>query len=159
MRNLKVDQLNLNDTSIINRLRAVIQQLLNNPASYYSLKFKPQYYFEIPNGLLPSEKGWYIILNDRIPIYVGETDNLNARLNTNNRSVDNFANNGRPSDNKRNFIKKFDELNILHGLRVCIIQQKEFCSELGLNTNNLTELDIGNIEKLINIFRCHFNYR
>lgn len=159
MGTLVINQINLNDGDMINRLRSAIQKFLDNPSSYYLLKFKPQYYFEIPNGSLPSERSWYIVLDDRTPVYVGKAHDLNARLNTNNGSIDNFANQGRASDSERNFIKKLDELNIFKGLRVCIIREKELCSELGLNPNNLTDLDRGNIEKLINIFRYYFNYK
>lgn len=159
MGTLIVNQINLNDRNMVNRLRSAIQKFIGSPSSYYFLKFKPQYYFEIPNGPLPSERGWYIVLGDRTPIYVGKTLDLNARLNTNNRSIDNFANQGRASDSERNFIKKFDELSIFKGLRLCIIREKELCSELGLDPSNLTDLDRGNMEKFINIFRYYFNYK
>ena len=156
---LVVNQIDLNDANTVNTLKSLIQKLVNNSSSYYSLKFKPKYYFGIPSGSLPSERGWYIILNERTPVYVGKAEYLNTRLNTNNGSIDNFANQGRTSDSERNFVKKFDEINLFKTLRVCIIRENELCSELGLNPNNLTELDRGAIEKLINIFRCYFTYK
>jgi hypothetical protein len=159
MGTLVVDQIDLNDVNIVNNLKSAIQKLVSNPSSYYSLKFKPQYYFETPNSSLPSEMGWYIILHNRMPVYVGRADDLNARLNTNNGSLDNFAKQGRKFELERNLIKKFDELNIFETLRVCVIQERSLCSELGLNSNNLTKLDRGSIEKLINIFKCIFTYR
>jgi hypothetical protein len=90
---------------------------------------------------------------------LGKAYDLNKRLNTNNGSTDNFASRGRGFDPERNFIKKFAELNILSNLRVCVIKEKDVCSELNINPNALTDLDRGNIEKLINIFRCYFNYQ
>ena len=157
MGTLIVNNINLNNTNVVNNLRSVIQGFISDSSSYYPLKFKPEFYFEIPNGSCPRERGWYITLDGKMAIYVGKSYNLNARLNTNTGSIDNFANQGRTFDPERNFIKKFNELIIFNDLRVCIILESALCLEL-IMPNNLTELDRGNIEKLINIFRCHFNY-
>lgn len=156
MGTLIVSNINLNDANVVNTLRSAIQRLINNTSLYYPLGFRPQFYFEIPNGSCPSDKGWYIILDGKMPVYAGKADDLNARLNTNNGSTDNFAKQNRTSDPERNFIKKFAQLNIISGLRVCVIKEKDLCS--ALNISSLTDLDRGNIEKLINIFRCYFNY-
>jgi len=158
MGTLKVGQIDLNDANMVNKIRLAIQKHINNSSAYYSLRFKPRYYFEVLNGPLPSERGWYIILVDETPIYVGKAEDLNVRLNSNNGSTDNFAKQGRTSDLERNFIKKFAELSIFSGLKVCIIKEKDLCSDLGLDPNSLTELDRGNIEKLVSIFRCCFIY-
>jgi len=158
MGTLKVNKIDLNNVNVMNDLKSTIQKLINMSCYYYSLRFKSSYYFQVPNGLPPSEKGWYIILNGKTPIYVGKADNLNARLNTDNGSIDNFANSNRDFDLERNFIKKFAELGIFKELRVCILLEKELKKKLP-NLNNLTDLDRANIEKLINIFRCHFTYR
>lgn len=159
MGTLVIGQIDFNDANMVTKLRLAIQDLINNVSSYYRLRFKPKCYFEIPDGSLPPERGWYIILDGKVPVYVGKANDLNARLNTNNGSIDNFANEGRGSDSERNFIKKFDELNVFNALKVCILREKELASKVGLNPNNLTDLDRGNIEKLINIFRCHFTYK
>lgn len=159
MGTLKVSQIDLNDARIVNNLKLTLEKLVKNLSSYYSLNFKPQYYFEVPDGPLPSERGWYIILApNKNPIYVGRAEDLNARLNTNNGSIDNFANQRRISDSERNFIKKFMEQNIWSGLKICIIKEKDLCLELGLDSNKLVGLDRGNIEKLINIFRSHLSF-
>nr|CBH38661.1 hypothetical protein BSM_21380 [uncultured archaeon] len=159
MGKLIINRIDLNDSVVVDNLRKVIDKLVQISSCYYPLRFKPSYYFEVPTGRIPSESGWYIILEGKKPLYAGKADDLNKRLNTNNGSIDNFANRGRGSDPERNFIKKFAELNILSNLRVCVIKEKDVCSELNINPNALTDLDRGNIEKLINIFRCHFNYQ
>ncbi len=159
MGNLIVDNIDLNDPKVMNNLREVIDKLVQIPSCYYPLRFKPSFYFEVPTGRIPQESGWYIILEGKKPLYAGKTDDLNGRLNTNNGSIDNFAKKERSFDLERNFIKKFAELNILSNLRVCIIKEKDLCLELNISPNVLTDLDRGNIEKLINIFRYYFNYQ
>lgn len=158
MGKLKVDRINLNDASVVEKLKNIIDQLVRISLSYYPLRFKPQYYFEISNRQLPSERGWYVVLDGRKPLYTGKADNLNVRLNTNNGSIDNFANRKRVSDSERNFIKKFDELRIIGNLRICIVREADLCLRLNTNADDLTDLDRGNIEKTINIFRTCFNY-
>ena len=153
MGNLRTDTLNFNDSEIIDAIRKIINNLINKPQSIFQLKYKENYYFEVPNGPLPEKKGWYIILNEKKPIYVGKADNLNSRLNTNNGSVDNFANTSRTSDSIRNFIKKFNELEIFSNLEVIIIMEQEFCQKFHSKLNELTNRDRLNLEKFINIFR------
>jgi len=159
MANLIVNRIDLNDSVVVVNLIKVIRKLAQNSSSYYPLKFKPPYYFEVPNRQIQPEGGWYIILMGKEPLYVGKADDLNKRLNTNTGSLDNFANEKRNSDSERNFIKKFVELKILSSLRVFVVKEKDVCSELNINPNALTGLDRGNIEKLINIFRCGVDYQ
>jgi len=159
MGNLIVNKINLNVSGVVNSLKEAIDKLVQIPSCYNPLRFKPPYYFEVPTEKIPSESGWYIILEGKKPLYVGKSDDLNKRLNTDNGSIDNFANEGRCFDLERNFIKKFAESDIISDLRVCVIKVKDVCSELDINTNVLTDLDRGNIEKLINIFRGYFKYQ
>jgi len=158
MGSLKVGRIDLNDATVVIKVRDSVNHLVQNPAAYYPLRFKPQFYFETPAGQLPSERGWYIILDGQRPLYAGKAGDLNARLDTNNGSIDNFANKKRAFDPERNFIKKFNEMKILRNLRVCIINEVALCSALGIDTDELTELDSGNIEKMINLFRACFDY-
>jgi hypothetical protein len=158
MGSLKVGTINLNDADVVTKVIDSINQLVQDPAAYYELSFKPQFYFETPTRQLPSERGWYIILDGKHPLYAGKAEDLNARLNTNNGSIDNFANKKRTFDPERNLIKKFNEKKILSNLRVCIIKEIALCSALGIDTDELIELDRGNIEKMINIFRVRFGY-
>lgn len=147
--------LNFNDSNFLHIFIAMINRLAQDTSQYYYLRFKPTFYFEVIGHNLPYEAGWYLILQDKTPIYVGKADNLNNRLNANNGTIDNFANKQRSSDPERNIIKKYSELGVFNKLRVLIISEKTICSELHFDANSLTELDRTNIEKILNIFR-HF---
>lgn len=92
MGTLVVDRIDLNDVDVMNNIRSALTRLVSNQSFYYILNFKPPYYFEVAGGL-PPEKGWYIILDlNNKPLYVGRADDLNARLNTDDGSRDNFGN-------------------------------------------------------------------
>jgi predicted GIY-YIG superfamily endonuclease len=158
MGSLKTGRIDINDATIVTNIRDSVNQLLQDRNAYYLLRFKPQFYFETLHRQPPSEEGWYIILDEQCPLYVGKAEDLNARLNTNNGSIDNFANKKRAFDAERNFIKKLSETNVFQNLRVCIIQEKALCLALGLNNDKLTKLDKGNIEKIINISKGRFAY-
>jgi len=158
MGELKVGILNLNKTAVVSKLLSVVQQLIGNRTLYFNLKFKPKYYFQILNGNVPSESGWYIILDEVKPIYVGQASDLNDRLNTNHGSLDNFGKRSRSSDDKRNFIKRLDELSMFRHLRVCIVFEGALCRLLDIDSSKLTKLDRDNIEKVIDIHRGYFNY-
>ena len=132
-------------------LQAKIQHILDDPKNYFSLSHTKNYYFSTPASL-PVESGWYIILCDNSPIYVGKAENLNGRLNTENGSRDQFANPLRSSDIERNFIKKYTELGLIQPLRVCILRE----SSLDVP---MTDLDRNNIEKHLNIWRGFFRYK
>ena len=92
---------------------------------------------------LPGEAGWYIILEGTQPLYVGKTGNLDARLNTDNGSRDNFGNNKRQSDSERNFIKKFIEIGAFVTPRVCIIRKSELAAVIGISETHLNHIDAG----------------
>jgi len=158
MGRLRVGIIDLNDPDVVNNLIRFIDEAIRNPANYYQLRFKPPYYFEIVDGELPRERGWCIILDGQFPLYVGKADDLNKRLSTDHGTIDNFANKKRKHDPERNFIKKLVELGFISKLRVCIIREGELCSKLNIDPEGLTDLDRGNIEKLINVLRCRFNY-
>ena len=149
---LKCGTIDFNNTNQVQALQAKIQFILEDLTNYYPLNHTKRYYFSTPVPL-SMEAGWYIILNGNLPIYVGKAENLNKRLNTENGSRDQFANPQRSSDIERNFIKKYTELGLIHSLRVCIITE----SSLGLET--LTEVDRGNMEKHLNIWRGYFHYK
>ena len=152
MGTLKCGNIDFNDTKQIQRLQSNIQRMLDDPKNYYLIAHRKNYYFSTPTSL-PMEPGWYIILCGTLPIYVGKAEDLNGRLNTENGSRDQFANPKRSSDIERNFIKKYTELSQIQPLRVCILRE----SSLGIQP--LTDLDRNNIEKHLNIWRGHFQYR
>lgn len=152
MGNLIVNQIDLNDPSVVQNLLGSLTNLTTDRRLYHDLVFKPQHYFETPNSRLPNSSGWYIILDGGMPLYVGAAEDLYKRLNTTNGSIDNFANKGRASDPVRNFIKKYNQLGIIANLRVFIIPENK------LFALQLNKLDRGNIEKLISVFRCRLRY-
>lgn len=148
---LKCGNIDFNDTNQIQTLQRKIQLILEETKNYYPLIHTKRYYFSTPVSL-PTESGWYIILNGILPIYVGKAEDLNKRLNTENGSRDQFANPQRSSDIERNFIKRYNELGLIQPLRVCIITE----ASLGIGT--LTDVDRGNMEKHLNIWRGYFHY-
>ncbi|MEW6066786.1 MAG: GIY-YIG nuclease family protein [Nitrospirota bacterium] len=136
MGTLKCGNVDFNDPQMANAVRQGIQHVLNDPTNYYALAHANDYYFSTPAGPLTNESGWYVILDGKIPIYVGKAENLDNRLNTQNGSRDQFANPQRSSDIERNFIKKYTELGIIHNLRVCLIKETAL-----FPNRQLTELD------------------
>jgi len=150
--NLIVNQIDLNNHSVVQNLLGLLTNLTRDRKLYHDLVFKPQHYFETPNSRLPNSSGWYIILEGGMPLYVGAAEDLNKRLNTTNGSIDNFANKGRASDPVRNFIKKYNQLGIIANLRVFIIPENK------LFALQLNKLDRGNIEKFISVFRGRFTF-
>jgi hypothetical protein len=152
MGTLKYGNINFNDAKIVQTLDANIQRIFDDPENYYPLMHTKNYYFSTPTSL-PEEAGWYIILWGTTPLYVGKAENLNGRLNTENGSRDQFANPQRSSDIERNFIKKYTELGMISPLRVCIVREAQ------IDLQPLTDLDRSNMEKHLNIWRGHFQYK
>jgi hypothetical protein len=152
MGNLIVNQIDLNDPSVVQNLLGSLTNLTTDRRLYHDLVFKLQHYFETPNSKPPSSSGWYIILEGKCPLYVGTAKDLNKRLNTNKGSTDNFGWRGRTSDPVRNFVKKFNQIHTIAKLRVFVIPESE------LFLGQLNDLDRRNIEKLISVFRCRLRY-
>jgi len=160
MGNLICNLIDFNDYNSLLRLKKVIQTLITTCTFKFQLQYKKEYYFEIRGHKeILRERGWYIIFHNRHPIYVGETTNFNNRLNTTGGTTDNFGSKKRSRDNRRNFIKKFNELGFLPKLEVWIIREKDLIKELNLNTDELTKLDRINVEKFIDIFRNSFDFQ
>jgi len=148
----------LNDIQVVRRLLDGLRSVVKGSSSYYDLKFKPQYYMETPGGCPPEEAGWYVILEANNPLYVGKADDLAARLNSSQGSTDNFAKAARDSDPERNMIKKFDEAGLFQHLRVCVITEHQLLRTLNVDRRMVSDLDRGNIEKLLNIFRSAMTF-
>lgn len=149
---LKTDALNINDTKVVTALLATFSGFISDRGHYRSLKVKNGVYFSTSPEVLPSEAGWYVIVVAGHPLYVGEADNLNGRLNSDNGSRDNFLNSQRASDPERNVIKKLFDSGYFPDLKVWFVTEREFSSRVGCNLP-LSSLDRGNIEKLLNISR------
>ncbi|MCZ0942127.1 MAG: hypothetical protein OXJ53_03620 [Gammaproteobacteria bacterium] len=158
MGTLKVGALDFNDIGTVEVVRDAIAEMASRPDSYHALQFKSSYYFQVTDLQLPSEAGWYIILDGTLPLYVGQANNLNARLNTSQGSTDNFGQSDRTSDPERNFIKKFIEVGVIQTPRVCIIRSSELAAAVGTPESRLTNTDKGNIEKFINLMRNGIAY-
>ena len=160
MGTLVVDTVDLNDAAVIALFEKEVQSVLLNPSSYHQLQFQPGFYFSVPPGVsIPAVPGWYIILQETTPIYVGQAGNLNSRLNTNQGSLDNFSAKSRTSDPQRNFIKRFTQVGRFQHLRVCLITHQNLASLLATPGRFFSPLDVGNIEKALNILRGTFCYK
>ena len=158
MGTLNVGALDFNEIESVEAVRNAIAEIARRPDSYHALQFKRKYYLEVEGPLLPSEAGWYIILDGTQPLYVGKASNLNDRLNTNAGTTDNFAKHTRKHDPERNFIKKFIEIGAFAAPRVCIIPRSKFAATVGMTESCLTDTDEHNIEKVINLLRNGIAY-
>jgi len=159
MGSLKTGAVNFNDSEVAKSCKEALQEIASNESSYYELRFKPAYYFEVTGRQPPEEVGWYVILDRDVPLYVGRADNLCARLNSNQGSTDNFGKANRESDPERNFIKRFDELGMFSHLQVCVFCERQLLPSLPCGQGAVTDLDRANIEKLLNIFRSCIRFK
>jgi len=147
---VRCNKIDLNDKTVVVK---VLKALADVEKRCYDLMVYDQYYFRIKGGDVPTESGWYVILDNKdLPLYVGEAKDLNNRLNTNDGSRDNFANPQRQSDPERNFIKKFNQIGVIPELKVSIITERGLATKLGIH-DKLPDLDRKNIEKIINLYR------
>jgi hypothetical protein len=127
--------------------------LLRDTSRWHELRVHRACYFTTPKGNLPREPGWYIICDSSgIRLYVGKAEDLDARLNTNNGSLDGFAHSGRAQDPARNFIKTFVSNGVLDQLRVAVFTEKDLAYQLRIEAP-LCDLDRGNVEKVLGLFR------
>ncbi len=156
---LRCALIDLNDEQISAELLEVLATEASMSSNLHRLKVQGRYYFNAPEGSIPSSAGWYIICDGkRRPIYVGKAQNLNKRLNTLDGSRDNFANPKRTKDPVRNFIKVFATSNLIQYLLVITICEDAICLRLGINPP-LSRLDRDNIEKVLGLLRDRVVYR
>jgi hypothetical protein len=150
---LVCNRLDLNDIELVRRLLEAVTVVLSAPAAWHALEVYRECYFRTPDGRLPTDPGWYLICDAaKVPLYVGEAQNLNARLNTTNGSLDQFADSGRTQDPARNFIKALTTVGYIPALRVGVVREPDLLSRAGVQ-GSLERLDRGNVEKLIGLFR------
>lgn len=153
---LRCDKINLNNSNVVTNLQNKLKDVIKE-SKFYRLHVSKKYYFRLDEEITDNP-GWYVILDNKNPLYVGKTQNLNSRLNTENGSRDQFANPQRTSDPERNFLKKFNDTRVFNALTVCPINEENFCRKMMLGFP-LSDLDRNNIEKFINIFRSYlFRY-
>lgn len=152
MPTLKTDAININDAEVVRALLSGFGEFISDREHYRSLRVKSGAYFSTLPETLPAEAGWYVILAGGRPVYVGEADNLNNRLNSDNGSRDNFMNPERTSDSQRNFVKKFCDSGFLTKLDVWFVTERQLCTRVPI-APPLSNLDRCNIEKLLNVCR------
>ena len=154
---LIVGLIDVNDPLVVNRVLAAARSALERVRNWHILHVRSGVHFQTPNGPLPEGAGWYVI-SDRSggPLYVGESENLNKRLNSDDGSGDNFANPTRSQDDIRNFVKAFASKDLLQDLRVGIVVEGDVSSVLGVSSP-LSKLDRCNVEKVISLFRRQLN--
>jgi len=151
---LRCDALPLGETAFLAAVPSLLSDIVSR-SRRYRLEVRGQYYFSIPDGPITSEPGWYIICDaNEEALYVGTTENLNGRLNTNVGSIDNFANSNRTSDPERNFVKALASTGILGSLSAVVIPESLFCGATRIS-GPLTKRDRENVEKCLSIFRVH----
>lgn len=123
--------IDFNSPEIVRAFVQAVKLLLQDDSRWHELTVHRACYFRTPRGNLPQEPGWYIICDSSgTPLYVGKAEDLDARLNTTNGSLDGFANSGRTQDPARNFIKAFVSSGVLDRLRVAVFTEKDLADQL-----------------------------
>ena len=148
---LIVGKINLNQSAITANILSVFKNYVKLPEHYRPLQVHRHSYFQIEHNL-PEDTGWYVILTGGVPVYVGMAQNLNARLNSPNGSLDNFRNSKRMSDPERNLIKKLHTVDFFPSLNVWFLTAHELKDGIGL-VENLNEIDVANVKKFLNLTR------
>jgi len=148
IRNLKCDQIVLNDPVFVNALDVTLKKIVNQ-SKLYDLHVENKLYFKLDEKIT-TDPGWYLIFSIANRLYVGKSDDLNGRLNTHNGSLDNFANSKGPKNNHRNFIKKLYDIGYFKEIKVLLIDELTLCTKMKLESP-LSDLDRQNIEKFIDV--------
>ena len=147
IRNLKCDQIDLNDPAFVNALDVTLKKIVNQ-SKLYVLHVENKLYFKLDEKIT-TDPGWYLIFSIANRLYVGKSDDLNGRLNTHNRSLDNFASKEHKG-HRRNFIKKLYDIGYFKEMKVLLIDELTFCTKMKLESP-LSDLDRQNIEKFIDV--------
>ena len=149
------DTIDFNRATVASSIVEAATEALREPSRWHRLVVHRRLYFATPDGPLHTKAGWYIIRDDLgNALYVGKAENLNARLNSSNGSLDNFAHSGRSQDPVRNFIKAFLSNGYVEDLRVGLVLEDDVQPKLNLEpAGSLSSVDRGNVEKVLGIFR------
>jgi len=148
---LVCDRIDLNSREIVEKLLSLLKMIARDGNNYRKITVSGTYYFRLDRQASESQ-GWYLIFVSDTPLYVGEANNLNNRLNSNDGSRDNFANPKRKSDSERNFLKRFIVTGYLTDPKVLLIEEGAVCKAFGAEYP-LSSIDHTNIEKFLGIFR------
>jgi hypothetical protein len=150
---LRCANLNLNKLESAQRLVQAVTQIVADLTAWHRLEVYRELYFQTPDGSLPTDPGWYFVCDRHpTPLYVGQADNLDSRLNSTNGSLDGFADSGRTSDPARNFIKRLRTTGYISAFCVAIVCEPHVLQSVGIS-GPLNKLDRGNIEKILGLFR------
>jgi len=147
IRNLECDQIDLNDPAFVNALDVTLKKIVNQ-SKLYVLHVENELYFKLDEKIT-TDPGWYLIFSIANRLYVGKSDDLNGRLNTHNRSLDNFASKEN-KNNRRNFIKKLYDIDYFKEMKVLLIDELTLCTKMKLESP-LSDLDRRNVEKFIDV--------
>ena len=147
IRNLECDQIDLNDPAFVNALDVTLKKIVDQSKLYVS-HVENKLYFKLDEKIT-TDPGWYLIFSIANRLYVGKSDDLNGRLNTHNRSLDNFASKEN-KNNRRNFIKKLYDIGYFKEMKVLLIDELTLCTKMKLESP-LSDLDRRNVEKFINV--------
>jgi hypothetical protein len=147
------DQINLNDPSVLSRVLRSGRDALALPGGWHELAVRNTYYLSTPESRVPHAPGWYFICDRNAPLYVGEAEDLDARLNSPNGSLDGFAHSKRKHDPARNFLKRCVAVGAISQIQVGIVAESCVTHPLEVHST-LGKLDRCNIEKLFGLFRC-----
>lgn len=154
---LKCNKVRLNRRKRIQAILVRLRKLAKTRNRYYNLEVKSGVYFSSREQRdIPKGRGWYVILDGTMPLYVGRSGNLNGRLNSPSGSRDNFLNNKRRSDSTRNFIKRFRTMEVIKDLRAFVVTETNLRKCLGGRV--LEKVDRENIEKLLDIYRSNIPF-
>lgn len=150
---LVCELINLNDKAVVGSvLKSAILEL-KQLSNWHTLQVHATDQFRTPATRPPAAPGWYVIVDlSGKPLYVGEAEDLDQRLNSSTGSLDNFNNSKRKSDPVRNFIKYLVSSGMIEGLKVGTIEELAILTGLGLE-GRLSKLDRCNVEKVLGIFR------
>src|SRR5487761_2377162 len=98
---LRCDKIDYNNLEVVRTLKQKLKDTVNE-STRHNLLISKKYYFRLDKQIT-TNPGWYVILENKSPLYVGKAENLNSRINSENGSRDQFANPQRKSDTARNF--------------------------------------------------------
>jgi hypothetical protein len=77
---LVCDRIDLNSREIVEKLLSLLKMIARDGNNYRKITVSGTYYFRLDRQASESQ-GWYLIFVSDTPLYVGEPNNLNNRLN------------------------------------------------------------------------------
>ncbi len=146
--------IDLNNTAVMSRVLDAARDALALQTSWHKIAVRNTYYLSTPEDRVPRTPGWYFICDSAAPLYVGEAEDLNARLNSPNGSLDGFAYSKRRQDPTRNFLKRCVTVGMISEIQVGVVTEAQITDAVEVHSR-LGKLDRRNVEKLFGLFRCH----